>query len=146
MDPNDGKAMLDWPRWTNQKEVQQLSWLWNFYCRFVLVEASIVSPIMNLLGGNDNNITWGDIQQAALRASTPIFITLNIPILCHNNSKQPTLVKTNRSDIWIADILSQQFEHRMLRPVSWISRKLSPAKLNYKVFDNEILAILLCLT
>jgi hypothetical protein len=73
---------------------------------------------MNLLRGNDKDKTWGDIQQAALRTSTPIFITLIVPILRHNNSKQPALVKTNKADIRIAGVLSQQFEHRMLPPVS----------------------------
>jgi len=35
MDPEKAKAIVDWPRPTSVKEVQQLLGLWNFYRRFV---------------------------------------------------------------------------------------------------------------
>jgi hypothetical protein len=41
----------------------------------------------------------------------------------------------------MAGILSQQFKDCKLHPVSFISRKHSSAKLNYDVFDEEMLAI-----
>jgi len=38
-------------------------------------------------------------------------------------------------------ILSQKFEDGKLHPVSFISRKLSPADFSYDVYDKEILAV-----
>jgi hypothetical protein len=54
-------------------------------------------------------------------------------------------VETDTSDFAIAGILSQKFEDGNLHPVSFISRKLSQAELNYDVFDKEMLAIVFSL-
>jgi hypothetical protein len=35
MDPEKVKAIVDWPRPMNRKEVQQILQLWNFYERFI---------------------------------------------------------------------------------------------------------------
>jgi hypothetical protein len=55
------------------------------------------------------------------------------------------LVETEASDFAIAGILLQKFKHGKLHPVSFISRKLSQAALNYDVFDKEMLAIVFSL-
>jgi len=49
IDPDDGKAMVDWPRPTSRMEVQQLLGLWNFYWRFKHNLSAIISPITDLL-------------------------------------------------------------------------------------------------
>jgi len=56
IDPEKSKAIVDWPRPTNQKEVQQLLGLWNFYQRFVSGYAVLVSPITDLLRGSEKKI------------------------------------------------------------------------------------------
>ena len=49
MDPEKARAIVDWPRPTSRKEVQQLLGLWNFYRRFIHNLSGLVSPITNLL-------------------------------------------------------------------------------------------------
>jgi hypothetical protein len=49
MDPEKAKAIVDWPRPTSRKEVQQLLGLWNFYRRFIVNFSGIISPITDLL-------------------------------------------------------------------------------------------------
>jgi hypothetical protein len=49
MDPEKAKAIVDWPRPTSRKEVQQVLGLWNFYRLFVSNFSGIISPITNLL-------------------------------------------------------------------------------------------------
>ena len=55
------------------------------------------------------------------------------------------MVETDASDFAIAGILSQKFSDGKLHPVSFISKKLSQAELNYDVFDKEMLAIVFSL-
>jgi hypothetical protein len=43
----------------------------------------------------------------------------------------------------IAVILSQMFDDAKLHPVRYISRKLSPAELNYDIYGWEMLAVVL---
>jgi hypothetical protein len=65
MDPDKAKAIVNWPRPTTVKEVQQLLGLWNFYRRFIQNYAGIVSPITDLLKGKTKTIIWGKSQEAA---------------------------------------------------------------------------------
>jgi hypothetical protein len=48
---------------------------------------------------------------------------------------------TDASDFTIAGVLSQKFEDGKLHPVSFISKILSQAELNYDIFGKEMLAI-----
>jgi len=43
--PDKAKAIVDWPRPTSRKEVQQLLGFWNFYQRCSHNYSAIVSPI-----------------------------------------------------------------------------------------------------
>jgi hypothetical protein len=58
MHPEKAKAIVNWPRPTSVKEVQQLLGLWNFYRRFVPGYAAIVAPITDLLRGKSKEIQW----------------------------------------------------------------------------------------
>jgi hypothetical protein len=55
------------------------------------------------------------------------------------------LLETDASDFAIAGIPSQKFEYGKIHPVQFVSRKLSPAELNYDVYDKEMLAVIFSL-
>jgi len=55
------------------------------------------------------------------------------------------MIETDASDFAIGAILSQKFEDGKIHPVSFISRKLSSAEMNYDVYDKEMLAIVFAL-
>ena len=59
MDPGKARAIVDWPRPTSRKEVQQLLGLWNFYRRFIHNFSGLVSPITDLLR-QDVDFHWGE--------------------------------------------------------------------------------------
>jgi len=145
MDPEKSKAIVNWPRPTNEKEVQQLLGLWNFYRRFVSGYAAIVSPITDLLRGSEKKIERKEAQEAAFLKITILFTSGETPILQHYDRNRPALVETDASDFAIAGILSQKFEDGKLYPVSFISRKISLAEFNYDVFDKEMLAVVFSL-
>jgi len=146
MDPEKAKAIVDWPRPTNEKEVQPLLGRWNVCRRFVPGYARIVSPITDLLKGHQQTIIWGKSQEAAILKITILFTSRKRPIPRHYDPNRPALVETDASDFAIAGILSQKFNDGRLHPVSFISRKLSPAELNYDVFNKEMLAVVFALT
>jgi len=120
MDPDKAKAIVNWPRPTDQKEVQQLSGMWNFYRRFVPGYAAIVSPITNLLRGFNRVIIWGETQEAAFLKITILVTSGKTPILRHYDPDRPALVERDVSDFAIAGILSPKFEDRKLHPLSFI--------------------------
>jgi len=55
------------------------------------------------------------------------------------------MLETDASDFAIAGTLSQKFEDGKIHPGRCASRKLSPAELNYDVYDKEMLAIVFSL-
>jgi len=144
MDPEKAQAIVDWPRPTSRKEVQQLLGLWNFYRRFIQNFSGIVSPITDLLR-QDVEFKWGEAQEAAFLKITILFTSGKTPILRHYDPHRPALLETDASDFAIAGILSQKFEDGKIHPVRFTSRKLTPAELNYDVYDKEMLAVVFSL-
>jgi hypothetical protein len=145
MDPKKAKAIVQWTRATNVKEVQPLLGLWNFYHRFIPSYPAIVAPITDLLCGETNDIDWQESQEADFLKITIHFTSGKTPILPHFDPHRPTLVETDASNFAIEAILCQKFEDGKLYPVSFISGKLSEAELNYHINNKEMLAIVFSL-
>lgn len=64
-----------------------------------------------------------------------------VPILQHFDPAKPIILQTDASGFAIAGILNQYDGFGTLRPVTFYSRKCSPAKQNYNTYDRELLAI-----
>ena len=72
------------------------------------------------------------------------------PILQHYNPELETVVETDASDFVVSGILSQ-YHHdpqgsgrRLLHPVAFYSRRMTPAECNYEIHDKKLLAIMAC--
>ena len=66
---------------------------------------------------------------------------LSFPILCHFNPNFPCTLHTDASDFAIAGVLHQPDNNSYLHPMAYFSWKLSPAEINYKVYNKELLTI-----
>jgi len=110
MDPAKALAIVDWPRPTSQKEVQQLLGLWKFYRRFIPSYASIVAPITDLSRGNGKEFVLEEAQEAAFLEVTIMFTSGKTPIIQHFDQDRPAMIETDASDFALGAILSQQFE------------------------------------
>lgn len=45
----------------------------------------------------------------------------------------------------VAGVLSQYDDDGLLHPIAFFSKKMTPAKCNYEIYDKELLAIVRCL-
>ena len=64
-------------------------------------------------------------------------------VLRHFDPSLESFIEADASDSAIGGVLSQKHRGR-LHPVAFQSRKLSPAELNYEIYDKEMLAIVHC--
>ena len=67
------------------------------------------------------------------------------PILILFDLEKEVVVETNASNYTLGGIISQKELDGKLHLVAFYSRKLTLAKLNYKIHDKELLAIVECL-
>jgi len=63
-------------------------------------------------------------------------------ILTNYDPGLDTIIKTNISNKVIEGILSQRKKNGKLRPVAFFLKKLISAKLNYEIYNKELLAII----
>jgi hypothetical protein len=70
-----------------------------------------------------------------------LFTCGKTPILRHYDRERPALRETDGSDFAMAGILLLKSVDGEIHPVRFVSRKLNPAKLNYEVYDKEMLAV-----
>jgi hypothetical protein len=132
MDSEKARGIVDCPRPLSRKEVQQLLGLWNLYRRFINNFSAIVSPISDLLR-QDTKFEWREAQEAAFLKMRILFTSAKTPILGYYDPDTPALLETDASDFAIAGIFSQNFENRKVHLARFVSRKVSPAKINYDV-------------
>ena len=65
-------------------------------------------------------------------------------ILTHFNPDFKYIVETDSSDHTLGEILSQYNKNSKLYLIAFLSQKLAPAELNYKIYNKELLVIVRC--
>src|SRR5882672_9513528 len=128
-----------WLTLTSLKAVQAFLGFANFYRRFIVGFSDIVIPLI-CLTHKDTPFSWGPDHMKAFRALKHAFTTA--PILAHFNTDNPIVVETDASDYAIAVIISQiSPDDGDIHPITFYSRSMQLAKLNYEIYDKELLAI-----
>jgi hypothetical protein len=138
MNPKKLDTITSWPIPTNVKAIQQFLGFTNFYHQFIDNYSEITLPLTAL--------TWKDTPFDFSEAAQLVFDTLkqkflSAPILHYFDPSLPCTLSTDGSDYAIAGILQQPDENGDLHPIAFYSQKLSPAEINYKVHNKELLAI-----
>lgn len=142
MDPEKTRAIRSWPAPRNQKETQRFLGFCNFYRRFIDHYSSIAAPLTDLTR-NGRPFAW---TEAADRAFTTLKAAFeSAPILNHYQPERQIIVETDCSDYALGGILSQiDPGSGEIHPVAFHSRKLSPAEVNYDIYDKELLGVVDC--
>ncbi|KAF7568084.1 hypothetical protein PtrM4_126970 [Pyrenophora tritici-repentis] len=145
MDPAKVKSVLDWGTPTTLKELQAFLGFANFYRRFIVAFSYIARPLTDLTRGTNGDvklnfpIAQGSAAHDAFEKLKKAFTIA--PVLAHFNPALETWVETDSSDTVTAAVLSQVQTDGVLKPVAFISTKMSPAECNYAIYDKELMAI-----
>lgn len=151
MDPRKVDTIMNWKTPRCVKDVQSFLGFANFYRRFIKGYSKIAAPLINLTktkspkaGGSKMDMVF---PLAPKGPEEKAFVTLKeafikAPILAHFNPDRETWVETDASDYVAAGVLSQKDDNDILRPVAFMSHKMSPQECNYEIYDKELLAII----
>ena len=138
MDPAKVQTVLDWGTPKNVKDVQSFLGFANFYRRFIKNYSEIAAPL-TALTRKDTLFTWWTSEEKAFKQLKVAFT--QAPVLINLDPKEEILVETDASDFALGAVISQKGKEGRWQPVAYHSRKLSPAELNYEIYDKELLAI-----
>ena len=142
MDPEKVQAVLDWQQPASVKDVQSFLGFANFYRRFIKGFSDLAQPLTALIKDGSKSQFPLDPQSPAVLAFEMLKLRFaKRPILCHFNPDLPTWIESDASDWVLGAVLSQRQPDGEIKPVAFLSQKLSSAECNYEIYDKELLAI-----
>lgn len=144
MDPAKVATVVQWPRPKNVKDVQAFLGFANFYRRFIKGFSRIAKALTKLTGIDGKHEFPLPDNHAAVQAFDRLrqaFAGAEGSFLAHFDPDKQTWLETDSSDFVAAAVLSQMDKHGVLRPVAFLSHKMTPAECNYEIYDKELLAI-----
>ena len=83
---------------------------------------------------------WTEARQKAFEDLKQAFITISI--LAYYDPALETWMETDAFDFVIRGVLFQMYSNGELKLVAYFSKKMTPAKCNYMIYDKELLAII----
>lgn len=114
----------------------------NFYNRFLPNAARTQSVLQEEIAGqkkgSQSSISWTDKTETAFNKLKDDLA--NAALLTFPDPEAQFAVQTDASDSAIGAVL-QQFKDNSWQPLSFLSRKLTPAQAKYSAYDKELLAI-----
>ncbi len=140
MDPVKIQGIAEWPIPTKKQQLQSFLGFTNFYRRFIKGYSKIIKPMMQLTGLEPWK--WGTAQQDAfdqLKKQLAEDVVLAIP-----TEEGKFHVEADASEGAISAVLSQEQDTKWC-PVTFLSKSLTITERNYKIYDKELLMIMLAL-
>ena len=121
----------------------------NYYHRFIPQCAAKLTPLNNLFtAANDGHtrlspksnfkFKWDENAESAFSESKQILA--NATLLVHPDPMAQLNITCDASDVAVGGVL-QQYLNSMWQPLTFFSKKLSPAETRYSAFDHELLAV-----
>jgi hypothetical protein len=138
MDPTKVTTIQEWLTLMNIKDMQSFLSFANFYQCFIRGYSAIVVPLTCLTQENTTFI-WDTACTDSFAAVKHAFTTALI--LHHFDYNCEAIIETDTSDYISTSILSQYDDEGILYPVTFFSKKHSPAEYNYEIYDKELIAI-----
>lgn len=124
------------------KQAQKFVGIVNYYHRYVPKLAELTIHIHDIINKANKNkiksLTWDDTARKAFEQIKNKFA--DKVLLTHFNSEARLSLTVDASTIAIGGVLHQHYNDKV-EPLSFFSRKLSPAETKYSTFDRELLAI-----
>ena len=132
------KAIRDFERPRNKKNVRQLLGKINFYYKFIEDACKLLEPLHNLLRKNTEFI-WNEECEKAFKKIKEYLCSS--PILSIYDHNREVFIYTDASGDGLGAVLKQPQDNGMLHPVAYFSRRLKPTETKKKAIHLECLAI-----
>lgn len=139
MDPEKVTAVMEWSNPRNLKDVRRFLGFCNYYRRFIRGFSKVAKPL-TALTRKDYAFQWTPKEQEAFQALKDLISER--PVLRHYDHNKPAVLEVDASDWATGGVLLQEGEDGQLHPVAFFSKNLSPAEVNYDIYDKELLAII----
>ena len=132
-----------------QRALRRYLGMINYYHRFIPHCADKLTPVNLLLtAANKGHTTlspesnfdlkWNESADSAFIESKQILA--NAALLVHPDHSAPKNITCDASDFAVSGVL-QQYIDNVRQPLSFFSKKLTPAETRYSAFDRELLAV-----
>ena len=136
---SDGlKAILEFPRPMNKKNVRQFLGKVNYYRKFIDNCAWRLEPLHNLLRKNVEFVWSSDCIKAFENLKQLLCCK---PVLLIFDHKKEIFIETDASQVGVAAILKQKDDNGILHPVFYFSKKISQTQSKRGAIYIECLAI-----
>ena len=132
------KAIWEFARPQNRKNVRQLLGKLDFHCKYIEHACTRLEPLHNLLR-KSVPFKWTDECERAFQDVKELLCPQ--PILATYDLEKPVYIHTDASGIGLGAVLKQPQSEGTLHPVAYFSRRLKPAELKKKAIYLECLAI-----
>lgn len=140
--PEKVQAVHDFPQPQSQRQLCRFIGLVNFYHRFLPHCAALMQPLHSLLKRKTQSLTWTEETLTAFDATKEALA--NASLLAYPTPEAPTCLMTDASETAVGAVL-QQHINGAWHPISFFSRKMTPAETRYSTFDGELLAVYLAI-
>ena len=139
MDPVKLKAICEWSPLANVKAVQSFLGFCNFYWKFISSFSDIPHPLLDLTK-QSSPWTWGPNQETTFYNLQTAFTRQ--PVLAFPDTSKLFILMTNASLMASGAVLMQLNTNGDMQSCGYLSQTFSPAKQNYNIFDQELLAVI----
>ncbi len=134
-------VIVSWITSINLKEIQSFVKFVNFYRRFIKNFSKLVKSFTQLTRKN-TSFVWNKI-------CVQVFDNLkkqvsSTSVLRHFDFKRQAILKINASNYVKDEILSQYNDEKVLHSVTFYSKSMILAKINYHIYDKKLLVIIRC--
>ena len=137
-DPEKTEAVTEYPALTNNKELRKFLGIMGWYSCFIEHESEYKATLSKLLH-KIQKWEWGEEQQKAFEALK--LALCSAPVLARPDFSRPFEIQCDASEVALEAVLTQKNEAGEEHPILYLSRTLNKHKLNYRVSEKELLAV-----
>ncbi len=134
-------VIVSWITSINLKEIQSFVKFVNFYHRFIKNFSRLVKSFTQLTRKN-TSFVWNEIcVQAFDNLKKQVS---SVSILRHFDLKRQAILKIDASNYVKDEILSQYNDEKVLHLMTFYSKSMILAEINYDIYDKKLLVIIRC--